>query len=91
MTRAVVPALCSRPWMMAMVQRREHFRFPLNARQSIRVGGHRLGKYFDGDLTLQVCVGRPVDLAHPAHADLGGDLIRAESCARGEGHVRRRL
>ena len=28
---------------------------------------------------------RPVDLAHPAHADLGGDLIRAEASAGAEG------
>ena len=35
----------------------------------------------DRDCALQVRVGGPIHLAHPAHADLGGDFVRAEASA----------
>jgi hypothetical protein len=38
-------------------------------------------------LTLQIAVNRVIDLAHAAGADLGGDLVNAESRARSEGRV----
>ena len=36
------------------------------------------------DLTLQLRVGRAVDLTHPAGANLGGDLIGTDAGARAE-------
>jgi hypothetical protein len=43
------------------------------------VGGDRWGQDLDGDLALQLRVGRAIDLAHPTSADLRGDLIRPET------------
>ncbi len=48
-------------------------------------------KHLDGDLALQVRVCRPIDLPHPAHADLGGDRIRAEAGAGSQGHEAGRI
>ena len=69
-----------------MVQRGEDFRFALEPGQPLAVGRHSVGEDLDGDLSLEVGVGGAIDLAHPAHADLRGNFIRAESGARGEGH-----
>ena len=41
----------------------------------------------DGDLTLQLRVGRPIHLAHPAFADLRGDVVNAEAGAWSEGQM----
>ena len=54
---------------MRMVQRGEHFRFPLKPRQSVGIRGKRSRQDLDGDLTFQPGVRRPIDLAHPAFAD----------------------
>ena len=43
------------------------------------IRGHRSRQHLDGDLTLEVRVGRAIDLSHSAHANLGNDLIRAEA------------
>ena len=55
-------------------------------RQPLGVGSNRVGQNLDGDLPLQVGVGRAIHLAHPAHADLGGDFVRAEAGARSQSH-----
>ncbi len=57
-----------------MVQRREHFGFPLEARQTVRISGHGSWQHFDGDLALQVGVGRTIDFA-PSRT-------RTKSCCR---------
>ena len=72
-----------------MVQRREDFRFALESRQPLGIAGHRRRQHLDGDAALQIGVGRPIDLAHAARADLGGDFIRTEAGADCEGHVGR--
>ena len=60
-----------------VTQRSEDFRLALEARQPIGIGGHSLRQY----RALQVGVGRAIDLAHTADADLGGHFKRAESTA----------
>ena len=65
-----------------MIQRRERLRFALEARQTVRISRDGLGQHLDGDLPRQVGVRRPIHLAHAAHANLGGDFVRAEACAR---------
>jgi len=57
---------------------------PLKARQAIRVTGHRSGQYLDRNLAFQIRVGRAVDLAHPADANLRGDFVNAEQATGGE-------
>ena len=69
-----------------MIQRREDFGFALKAREPIAIGRERRRQDLDRDLALQLRVGRPIHLAHPAFADLGGDFVDAEAGAGREGH-----
>ena len=69
-----------------MVQRREDFRFTLEAGDSFRVCRERLGQDLDGDIAIELRVAGSVHLAHAPFADLRGDFVNAEACAGGEGH-----
>ena len=64
-----------------MVQRGEDFRFALKPREPIVIRRERRRQNLDGDLTLQLRVGRPIHLPHAAFADLGGDFVDAEAGA----------
>ena len=64
---------------VGMVQRRQRLRFAVEARQAVRIRGHRSRQHLDGDLAREVRVGRAIDLSHSAHANLGSDFIRAEA------------
>ncbi len=50
----------------------------LEAGEALGVGGEHLGEDLDGDLALQLRVGRAVDDPHPALAEGAGDLVGAE-------------
>ena len=52
-----------------MVQRREDFRFALEAREALGSARQRLGQHLDRDLALQLGVGGAIDLAHAAGAE----------------------
>ena len=85
-----MPSDSSRPWMAAIVgvvQRGKDFRFTLKASQALRVGSQSRWQHLHRHVALQLRVGRPVDLPHPALADLGGDLVRAEAGAGSEGQT----
>ena len=85
-----MPPLSSRPWMcgdVRMVQRGEHFCFALETREPIRVSCKRGRQDLDRDLAFEPGVGRSIDLAHAPFADLGGDLVGAETGAGCEGQV----
>ena len=69
-----------------MVQRRERLGFTLESCQTLRVLCERLREYLDGDWPTELRICRPVDLAHPAHADLGDDFIRADASPRSQSH-----
>jgi hypothetical protein len=71
-----------------MIERGEDFRFALEAREPLGVSHHRCRQHLDGDATFQIGVGRPIHLPHTAHADLGGDFIRAEARAGDDRHLR---
>ena len=64
-----------------MVQRREHFGFALEASEPVVVGGDRWRQDFDGDLALQLRVGRAIDLAHTSGANGGDHFIGPETGA----------
>ena len=70
-----------------MVERGENFGFALEARQAITIRGERRGEHLDRHLTLQRRVGRAVDLAHAAFANLSGNLVRAYARAGTEGQA----
>ena len=61
-----------------MVQAGENLRLTLEPGQPIRIVGKRFRQDLQRHLTLELRVGRLVDLAHPALADQGGDLVVAE-------------
>ena len=42
------------------------------------LGGHRVGQYFDGDVSIETFVVGPVDDPHSALADLFGDAVVAQ-------------
>src|SRR5262245_7403867 len=67
-----------------MVQRGEDFSFALKTSEPVVVSPERGRKDLDRDLTLQLRVGRPIHLPHPALADLRGDVIDAKTFAGGE-------
>jgi hypothetical protein len=62
-----------------VIQRGEHFGFPLKASHPLDIARQGRRQHLDGHLPLQLQIGRPVDLAHSAHADLRGDFIRTEA------------
>jgi hypothetical protein len=51
-----------------MIERREHARLALEARQPIRVGDEDLWEDLDGDIAPQSRVAGAIDLAHPTPA-----------------------
>ena len=64
-----------------VVQRREDARLALEARHPVLVFGEVLGKHFDGDVTPELSVPRPVDFTHAARAERCEDLVVRESAA----------
>ena len=91
-----VPSCPSRPILpiqpvnvrdVRMIQGGEHFRFALKTREPIGVSGQRRRKNLEGDLTLQLRVRRPIDLAHAAHAERRDDFIEPELRSDGQ-HAR---
>src|SRR5574341_298557 len=66
---------------VGVIQRRKYTRFALEARLAVGVGAEAVRQDFDGHVAAEARVVRPIDLAHPARADGGGDLVRAEPSA----------
>jgi hypothetical protein len=70
-----------------VIQRREHARLALEARQPVTIAGDRGGQDLDCNLPLEPRVERAIHLAHAARAKGAADLIRAELLARTQ-HLR---
>ena len=66
---------------MRMIERGEHFRFALKAREPIGIRRKRRRQDLDRDLTFQPGVSGAIQLPHAALADLRGDVVNAEACA----------
>ena len=73
---------------VGMIEGGKRPRFTLEARQPIRIGPKRGRQHLERDVAAQPAVVGAIDLAHPADADDGGDLIRPES-STSECHVSR--
>ena len=71
---------------VGMAQRREDLGFALEACETIGVGGQRVRQHLDRNRASELRVAGPVDLAHATRAQERQDLVRAESCADGDGH-----
>ncbi len=70
---------------------REGLGFPLEPGDTLGIRSQRLRQDFDGYLAIEGRVSGPIHLPHPALADLGGDLIRAEAGAGSEGQTARSI
>ncbi len=66
---------------VGVVQRGEDFGFTFKPGEAIRILCERLGEHFEGYVSVELGVSRPIHLAHAAFADLGGDLVWAEGGA----------
>ena len=64
-----------------VVEGRDRARFLLEACEAVGVAGHRRGQHLKGHLTPEPRVGGAIDLAHPAGANGGGDLVVSEGSA----------
>jgi hypothetical protein len=62
-----------------VVQRREELCFPLETRKALGIIGERIRQNLDCHIAFQLSVPRTPHFAHAAHADLGGDFVRAEA------------
>ena len=74
-----------------MVQRGKRAGLALESREAVRIGREELRQDLDGDVTFKLRVAGAIDLAHPAHADLGQDLVHTYASAAGERHRLRSL
>ena len=72
---------------VGMVERREDFGFALKARQRSASPATDAGRTLIATWRFRLRVGGPIDLAHPAHADLRGDFVGAEAGAGSQGQV----
>src|SRR4029079_7782589 len=64
-----------------MMELGEKLRLALETPQPLRVPGEGSGQHLDRHLSLQPRVGGPPNLTHAALAELGGDLVGAETGA----------
>ena len=71
---------------MRMVQAGDRLRLALEPPLQIGVRGDMLGEDLDGDRAIEARVMRFVDLAHPAGANGGDDLVGAEARTGADGH-----
>ena len=62
-----------------MLELREQLRFALEPRQTLGIRHECRGQHLDRDVALELRIGRAIDLAHPARAQLSGDFVRAEA------------
>ena len=67
-----------------MRQRRDRFRFALEAQPRGLVVGKARVQHLDGHFALEPRVERAVHLAHPALADGAQEVVVAETAARGD-------
>lgn len=67
-----------------VVQRREDLRFTAEARESLGAVRDFGEDDLQSDVAIELGVMCPIDLAHPAGANLRGDLVGTEACARNQ-------
>ncbi len=69
-----------------VVQGGECFRFALKSREALGIGRKHLGQRLEGNVTIQLCVARAVNLAHSAGPEGTDDFIRADARASRKTH-----
>ena len=74
---------------MWVVQRRQHLRLTLEARDAIEISGEEFRKDLQCDIAIELRVMRAIDLAHPARAENGADLVKHRDACRQQGAFER--
>ena len=64
-----------------VIERRDHFRFPLKTLVEL------FGGDLDGDIAAQARIASPIDLAHAAGAELAQDFVGTQMRARLKRHI----
>ena len=72
-----------------MVERREHPRFALEARQAVGIRGEDARQNFERDVAPELRVARAIHLAHAARAEQCVDLVDADASTGQHGSVGR--
>jgi hypothetical protein len=62
--------------MFGMVEGDEELRFAAEARETIGVVGDRRNPHLDRDVAMELCLARPIDLAHSACPERAKDFVR---------------
>ena len=70
-----------------MIERGEDLCFTFEASEAIRIKGERVREDLERNIAIQLEIARAIDLAHPAGAEGGEDLVRTESRASGKSHL----
>ena len=71
---------------MRMIQRGEHLRFAAKPGHAVGIQRERRRQHLDRRVAIEPGVVGAIDLAHPARADGGDDLVRANAGPRGQCH-----
>ena len=69
-----------------VVEAGEQLRLPLEPGEAVGVLGEGVGEDLQGDLAVELGIGRLPDLAHPAFAEFGGDTVMPQPCADAKRH-----
>jgi hypothetical protein len=70
-----------------MIQRRQHLRFAMKAREPIGVGCKCGRQNLQRDVTIELRIARAVDLTHAACTNGGDDFVWSEATAGTERHT----
>src|SRR5829696_5284438 len=69
-----------------VIQRRSSACFLLEATHTVFIFGELGRQYFERDSPTEIHILSQVNLAHSTRANLGTNLVAAQSCAGGQGH-----
>jgi hypothetical protein len=64
-----------------MIERRQRFRFSLEARESVWIAGKQLGQDLDRHVAIELRIASAIHLAHSTGAQGAEDFVGAESCS----------
>ena len=71
---------------IGMIQRRQYFRFPLEAGEALWIARKDLREDLDRHIPIEPRIAGAIHLPHAADADAGDDFVRPEASAGREGH-----
>jgi hypothetical protein len=71
---------------VGVIERRQRLRFAGEPSKPVGITGEGLGQDLQRDVAIELRVAGTVHLAHPAGAEGGENLVRAEARTRGQKH-----